>query len=359
MTEPTPLRPRPTEAARVPELNLKRMLAMIIEQRSLVMAVALGLGMLGLVTGVLKARTYTSTATFITQSKRQDGALGALSAQFGLMLPGGDATVSPAFYTELAKSRPVLSALVDTTYSCAPTRTACSRRLDEALNISNSNALKRRELTIDELRKRLAISYSTKTGVIQLSDAAPDPQLAYEITARAIDVINRFNLETRRTQASDERKFAEQRVSDVRGELRAAEDQLQQFLQRNRDYRNSSQLTFEQDRLSREVAFRQQLYTMLAQALEQSKIEEVRDTPTLVVIQRPEVPVNPNPRRLMLRVMLSLIVGLSLGVILALARAGWIGNQGVDSDQERLLSALRDAGRQFWPGRDRGDGVRQ
>src|SRR3712207_7894583 len=49
--------------------------------------------------------------------------------------------------------------------------------------------------------------------------------------------------------------------------------------QRNRDYRNSPELTFQQERLSREVSRVQQLYGRLSEAYEQAKIEEVRDTP--------------------------------------------------------------------------------
>jgi uncharacterized protein involved in exopolysaccharide biosynthesis len=144
--------------------------------------------------------------------------------------------------------------------------------------------------------------------------------LAEQLVLSFLDEVNQFNLETRRSQAASERTFTEQRVQEVRHELRRAEDDLQRFLQRNRDYRNSPQLTFEQDRLAREVAVRQALYTTLSQALEKAKIEEVRDTPVITVVERPEMPAKPDGRGLLRKGLLALVVGTAIGVGFVLGR---------------------------------------
>jgi uncharacterized protein involved in exopolysaccharide biosynthesis len=54
---------------------------------------------------------------------------------------------------------------------------------------------------------------------------------------------------------------------------------MQAFLQANRQWANSPDLTFQHDRLERDIALRQQVYTTLVQSFEQARISEVRDTP--------------------------------------------------------------------------------
>ncbi|MGH7701841.1 MAG: GNVR domain-containing protein, partial [Gemmatimonadales bacterium] len=104
----------------------------------------------------------------------------------------------------------------------------------------------------------------------------------------------------------------------VRADLREAEDRLQEFLQRNREFRNSPQLAFEYDRLQREVTMRQQVYTTLAQGYEQARIDEVRNTPLISIVEQPDLPVKPKSRRLILKTLLGLTLGGLLGLFLAL-----------------------------------------
>ena len=65
---------------------------------------------------------------------------------------------------------------------------------------------------------------------------------------------------------------------------------------------------------------RQQLYTSLAQAYAQARIEAVRDNPSVVVLESPEAPADPQPRGLLKSVVLALMAGLFLGVLLAFLR---------------------------------------
>ena len=96
---------------------------------------------------------------------------------------------------------------------------------------------------------------------------------------------------------------------------------MQQFLQRNRDLLNSPELTFQRDRLQREVSMQQEVFTSLAQALEQAKIEEVRDTPVLTLVEEPELPVRPDRLRLIVKGGMALLGGLMLGCLLAFWKA--------------------------------------
>lgn len=261
---------------------------------------------------LMQARFYTSTASFMPQTRSAPAALSGLAAQLGVALPAAEATRSPAFYADLLRTRQLLTRVVDARSSDA--------MLIERLARSGRTPALRREDAVRRLRNLMTVDLVQRTGVIRVAVRAPGPVLARDIVVRLIDELNTFNLDVRRSQASAERQFTEQRVAQIRQELRDAEDRLQTFLQRNREFASSPQLRFEQDRLAREVAMRQQLYTSLSQAHEQAKIDEIRDTPVIVVVEGPEAPVKPDSRGLLRKGFLALLGGLVLGTALAFAK---------------------------------------
>jgi uncharacterized protein involved in exopolysaccharide biosynthesis len=169
----------------------------------------------------------------------------------------------------------------------------------------------------------------------------PTAALAQLVNERLLQGVNRFNLQTRQSQARAERRFAEDRLHAVRDDVRAVEDSLQQFLQRNRDFKNAPSLTFQHDRLQREVARRQQIYATLSELLEQARLDEVRDTPVITLVEAPYRPVRPDPRGLTFQLVLALAVGALAGAMLCFLL------QGIDADQEDAGGAVHEF-RQQW-----------
>lgn len=283
-----------------------------------------GLGLLFLVVtgvrGLLAPRTYTTTASFITQSSKAPGNLSGLAAQLGVNVPAADAATSPAFYLDLLKSRGVLGSVADSRFDYRADTGRVSATLDRILRVNGATAAAKREATIEALRNSISASMAQKTGVVTYGVRTRHPELSHLIATRISAEMTRFNLERRQSQAAAERKFAEGRLAEVRGELRIAEDRMQVFLQRNREYRSSPDLIFEAERLEREIALRQQLYAALSQSLEQAKMEEVRDTPVLTLIEQPNVPVGPDRRGLLRKGLLALGIGMLLGAMVAGAR---------------------------------------
>ncbi len=135
-----------------------------------------------------------------------------------------------------------------------------------------------------------------------------------------VQLVNEFNLRTRQSQAAAERRFIEHRVEQVRSEFRAAEDDLQNFLQNNRAFQNSPELLFQHDRLQREVSMQQQVFTNLMQSYEQARIAEVRNTPVITVVEKAEVPVMSDRGGLRIRILIGAFLGLLLGSFTAFFR---------------------------------------
>jgi len=301
---------------------------------------------------LISRHTYTVTAAFMPQAKRGASALSGIAAQFGIALPLGETGPTPAFYVDLINSHPLLGSLVDTRFTYRADTGVATGNLVELYRSRGRTAPLRRDAAIRRAEKNVDASVQPKTGVVRLEVTAMDPDLATQMTRRIIDLVNTFNVETRQSQAAAERRFAEQRKSEVALDLRSAEDRLQSFLQRNRDYRNSPELSFQQDRLSREVSMQQQLYTSLVEAYEQARLEEVRDTPVLTVVETPTPPVRPDSRGVLEKGLAGLLVGGVLGVILAFLReaTGRLGDQSQPEVGEfrRLSRQLKNDLRRPW-----------
>lgn len=269
----------------------------------------------------LRPRTYTSSATFLPQARRGQSSLNGLAAQLGLSVPGGDATQTPQFYVDLLRSRPILHAAVDTRYAFGTDSGAVSAALADVYSVPAGAPAVRRDAAARRLADDIGVTSSTRTGVITLKVNAPHPQLAQQVVARLIALLNEYNLNTRKSQATAERAFTEQRLAEARAELRRSEDRLQDFLLRNREFRLAPTLALDHNRLSRDVTFRHQTYGALAQAYEQARIEEVRDTPVISVVEEPAVPIRPDPRGTVRNVLLGTFAGLLLGALVAMVAA--------------------------------------
>jgi uncharacterized protein involved in exopolysaccharide biosynthesis len=263
--------------------------------------------------------SYTSSASFIPEATHDAArsGLASLAGQFGISVSGGDAQAnSPDFYSDLLKSRVILSSIVTDTFS-VPEEHIVRQPLMDVLKIEGPTPERRVELAIMKLRTMEQTSIVIKTGVVQVSVTAPWPSLSVAITRRLVAAVNAFNLRARQGQASEERRFTETRLEDARTALRGAEDRLQGFLQRNRQF-GTPELKFEQDRLEREVMLDQQVVSSLAQSYEEVRIREVRDTPVITTIEPPSTPTQPNPRGRGRWAVTGLMLGALVGVTLAL-----------------------------------------
>lgn len=249
----------------------------------------------------------------------QGGGLQQLASQLGL--GGGPSLQSPALYLELLESRELLRAAV-TSELRVPVRGGRETLEGTLIELLPTPELPTAEDSIRTamglLHDRMEVDLAPGSGLIELAVVAEHPELAEAINRRLIELLERFNRETRQSQVRAERVFVEGRVAEARAELMDAERRLQRFLDQNRRFEESAQLRFEHLRIQREVERLQALYTSLAQALEQARIEEVRNTPVFTVIDGPE---NSATTVRNLSVPVTGLFGLVVGFVLAIAIA--------------------------------------
>jgi len=320
--------------------------ALLIHRRRIVLWAFFG-GLLAVVPVLFNGRTWTATASFVPQGvdAGQTGLRG-LAVQFGIALPGGAAvTQSPDFYKELITSRVILGAIVSDTIPVAE-EGGDRRAVLSLLEIDAPNPAWEREEGIRALGKAVKTKVASNTGVLTVSITTQWPSVSLALVERVLQEVNRFNLQTRQSQAAEERRFVEGRLVAQRSSLVEAEGRLGAFLQRNRQFGNSPVLTFEHDRLQREVALQQQVLVSLAQAYEEARIREVRDVPVITVIEAPSLPVKPDPGGRFKRGVLGLLLGGVVGVLITFVTAiSASRREAGDPGAVRFFALLREAGR--------------
>ena len=303
-------------------ISVLSILAVLLRERRVILACAGLMAVLALVFALSKQRTYSANFSFVPQQTQDPSLAGlaSLAGQFGVSLGGSSAGgASPQLYADLLKTREVLVPIAKDTFVTS----AKGERVSMAafFEISGSDSRVVMEKTLRKLRAIISASVATRTtGMVSVTVSTRSPSVSLQIAQRLMNGVNDFYLGTRRTQASEERRFTEGRLAAARVSLRAAEDALERFLLTNRQFSSSPQLTFQRDRLQREVSLQQQIVVVLAQGYEEARIREVRDTPVITVIEHPILAAQSDPRGSLVTLIIGTVLGLFLGVIVALLR---------------------------------------
>ena len=265
-------------------------------------------------------RWYTSSLSFTPQGRRAaSGNLSGLAAQFGVALPTSEASQSPGFYAQLATTEAILGTLASRTLSTDSVGSIPGESLSELLGVNEKEPRRRHEEIIKELRKRISTGAEVRTGVVWISVKMHDPVSSWRLSTLLLNALTEYNLTLRQGQARAERTFAEARMKQAKVELQAAEEQLRAFLVGNREQmQRSATLALEEKRLEREISTRSQVYQTIVQAYEQARLEEVRDTPMLSLIDNPRIAGRADSLRLPVRVLIATLLATGFACTLSL-----------------------------------------
>lgn len=290
-------------------------------------------------------RDYTARSRFLPQASSADvGRLAGLAAQMGFVIGGDGAEGSPDFYVDLVSSGEVLRPALEREYHFArrpgSVDSLSGTYLDLA-GIEGDTPEQRLRNGEDRLRNDVAASASVKSGVVTLRTSAKYPGLAEALNAAILERIAAFDRERRQASARAERTFVEARLEAAKRDLEAAESGLAAWLERNRRP-DSPRLMIGLERLQRQVTLRQEVYAALAQAYEQARIEEVRNTPVITIVDRPDGSARPT-RRLLVVALLGLLVG-AVATTAFLIAGEYVARRSDSDDMQELRSVLKVRG---------------
>jgi uncharacterized protein involved in exopolysaccharide biosynthesis len=310
---------RPDAVSSERDVTLLDLVNVVLRYRRSIVLVPLLFMALGAGLSISRPRAYAADGAFMLQGAGGDkSGVAGVAAQFGVAVPGGGSDV-PQLYADLLTSRRFLSQLADTRFDFRGAGERHQGTLSQLLEVAGANAAEIRRRTVDELRGMVSAKVDPITGVVAYTVSTPWPALSERVAERLLAMVSDFNLSTRQSQAAAERRFAEARMRGARAELRSAEDALEAFLDANRRIDNAPDLLIRRERLQRDVVERQTVYTMLSQAYERARIDEVRDTPVVTVIEGPLGSARALSRDTAVHGMLMFL----LGLVLAVGAAFW------------------------------------
>ncbi len=302
------------------QISLVDLATIALQRRRLVVVVPSVLFAAVVGFGLMQERSYSVQTRFAPQVRERPagGQLAGLAAQFGVAVPGGSVNESLDFYASLVESEPLMRGLIQPAYTFTFRGDTIRGSLIDIYEIDEATTARAVERAVRRLRSNLSVSTDPKPGLVTIRITSRYPELSAQIAERALELVNRFNLETRQTQARQERAFVEGRLKELETELQLAEDSLKEFLENNRQFRGSPDLLFDHDRLERRVVMRQQVFTNLIQAYEQARMDEVRNTPVITTFEEPLLPALPDSRHLLARGLIVIFLGGVIAIFLAI-----------------------------------------
>lgn len=305
-----------------PEVSVREIVRVLIEHRRVIVSLAAIAPVVAAVIVLLTPRTFTSTASFYPESRRSAGGLSSIAQQYGLNLGGmgGDAAQSLPFYVELVKSREILARLATDTLPVRTGDRVTGRTVPELLEVDTPPS-ELVEETVAALRRAIRPSANPTTGIVRIDVVTRSAEASQALAQRTIDLINEFNLRQRQSQGANERKFAERRLAEMTDSLRVAEERLREFEDRNKQYEFSPNLRLEHRRLTNNLTAKQMLHNAMAQSHEQARIEEIRDTPVITVLERPVVPARGDSRGGLRKMLFAFVLALLAGSAYAFIRS--------------------------------------
>lgn len=335
-------------AAPLPErsTSLLRLAAAALRHKIFILACGIIGAVIAAGISLIVTPRYRSSVA-IALEERQSGpattGLAALASQFGAGSFIG--TRSLQFYAEVVTGRDLLAEVAVDTFP-DPTHPGQSRPLLDILHVPGKTAAQRIAAAVDRLQTgAVKTTTNDRTGMITISVDLPWPALAAQVAARLHEHLERFNAETRRSSASERRRFAEREFTRAQNELAGTEGALRAFLEGNRGGLDVPRLSYERQRLERRVRIAEDVYASMARELQDAKIAEVRDLPVFTLVEAPEVPLQrsyPLRKRMTL---LGLLLGLALGVgVVAVRATGWSARSLDPEGYRELRSALRPRG---------------
>jgi len=276
---------------------------------------------------------YTSTAKIMSSSSGggMSQAVG-LAAQFGIVMPAGQSETKWV-YPEIIKSRTMARAVLKQKFDT--NEFGLQKNLLQILTYGNNDpqlGLDTLEImAVDNLLGMIDISENIQTGILTLNINASEPIFARDLNQVFIEELDTHQRKYNKAITSDTKQFIEERILDTEKELMVAEEDLKVFMDRNRRIENSPALQLEKQRLGREVTVLTGVFTTLKQQLETTKIEEVKESDYVIVLDPPETALYYSKPKKRAMVILAGILGIAFGVAIGFFRE-YLGNSKDEQD---------------------------
>lgn len=351
------------------EIDLIALAKTLWESRKFILITVAIFMVLGVAVALLTPKEYTASTTLVPQvsdGSSKMGGLSSLATVAGFNL--GDMTnnsgqLSPMVYPQIVKSVPFQLELMNTPFQFPeqdqpltfytyfnevkkpgalgllkkytiglPGVIAGSRNNDNQQLASDQSSNDYISLTKDQekIRKQLDntvnLDVNDKDGYLTLSATTLDPKLAAQLTKKAQALLQNSITEFKIEKAKNQLEFIQERYNEKKKAFEEAQAALARFRDSNKNVTSALART-QEEQLQNEYQLAFEVYSQLAQQLEQAQIQVKEDTPVFSVLKPVTVPLEDNTSGMM-----TLVIWTFLGAIIAV---GWVFGK-------ELLNSIKD-----------------
>ncbi len=324
------------------EIDLKALFQVLWNDRKRIIQITAFVTFIGVLYALLATPLYKSTITMYPSGQESGGKLSQLqgmASTFGFDMGGG----APSFHIpDIVKSRRIKTELIyhkwnskefdkpvnlihyweidDTTgFSISLNPINWIKTLFSSDEDSDYRTLKWEVEALEILDNRISVNEG-KSGLISIEILMEEPEIAADMANTMYPAIVDFTVEAHSKQAKLNREFIEGRQIEVKEQLTETEEVLKVFRERNRSIMESPQLQLEIERLLREVEIQTQVYITLQQQYELARIEEVKETPSVVILDEGKSSADKEKPKRKLIVLLAMFLGGFLALTSSLIR---------------------------------------
>jgi len=279
---------------------------------------------------------YVSTAHFISTGDGGQYQMMGLAAELGFSMPKHEA--SQWSYIDVIKSRTLARSLLNRKFDTE--KYGSQKTLLQILTYGNKEPSSGIDtLFIDGIDAvQGMIEINKYKNMYELEISAFEPQLAADVANAVMEELDRHQQEYNARNTAKTRQFIEDRLVDVKIEMETAEEFLKEFREQNRSIEESPQLQLEQERLARDVAVLIGVFTTLKQQLVTAKIDEIKKSDYVVMLDGPEIPIHPVESKKRIMVILAGILGIGMGMLLAFIKEYFLKS---DKEEQGKMSEAK------------------
>ena len=255
---------------------------------------------------LLISNRYTATAVILPDIQNGNfGGIADIASVIGINIGNSDGSMT-RLYPSILMSESVLKNIIYNKYYSNEKKD--SLNLIDLWDIGGKTPEIRYALALKSLSNKLIVTIDNQTMITTISIEEKDPQLAAAIVNQAVNDLERFIRLQRNTSARAQRIFIEGRLTQVSSDLKDSEEKLKLFREKNKNYNNSEELQLTESRLRRNVSINTELFLQLKKQYEITKIEEVKNTPIINIMDKAEVPALKSYPQRTLSVLIILII---------------------------------------------------
>jgi len=282
------------------------------ERRRVAVTAAVAAFLLAFLAWIRPAR-FESTLIVTPAASSTASKTAAVASQFGISLGSPDASRTPQFYAQLVLTDEVLLSVARKPVSHDSTQVMSLLASGDTGVVAAAKATR-------FLQDELYVRADLEAGTLTVKLTSGDAKLSAAVVSGVLEQILFFDSSRRQSRSKLEREYLEKRFDEATKTLADRDSAVARFLLRNRSVSQSPSLQIVGERLQFERQAAAALVSLLEQNLQQARLDEVRDTPAITVVQAPQEAMVEQPRRLPVFFGLGAAFGAVLGVCLVLWR---------------------------------------